>query len=79
MMLQSCYAIFATSILNSVRFHCFPTHDELEKEPGLLLGIKFRGYAKGEAKQQPAIWIDFLTRKKYVKRFCLGNIKYNED
>ena len=36
MMLQSCYAVFATSlfcILNSVSFHCFLSHVELEKEP----------------------------------------------
>ena len=32
MMLQSCYAVFATSILNSVSFHCFLAHVELEKE-----------------------------------------------
>ena len=31
-MLQSCYAVFATSILNSVSFHCFLAHVELEKE-----------------------------------------------
>ena len=33
----------------------------------LLLGIKFRGHAKEEAKQQPATWMDFLTRKKTLK------------
>ena len=32
MMLQSCYAVFATSILNSVSFHCFLAPVELEKE-----------------------------------------------
>ena len=33
MMLQSCYAVFATSIFNnSVSFHCFLAHVELEKE-----------------------------------------------
>ena len=32
MMLESCYAVFATSILNSVSFHCFLAHVELEKE-----------------------------------------------
>ena len=32
MMLQSCYAVFATSVLSSVSFHCFLAHDELEKE-----------------------------------------------
>ena len=32
MMLQGCYAVFATSILNSVSFHCFLAHVELEKE-----------------------------------------------
>ena len=33
----------------------------------LLPGIKFRGHAKEEAKQQPATWMDFLTRKKTLK------------
>ena len=51
MMLESCYAVFATSILNSVGFHCFLAHVELEKNSFLLLGIKFRGHAKEEAKQ----------------------------
>ena len=32
MMLQSCYAIFATSILSSVSFHCFLAHVELEND-----------------------------------------------
>ena len=32
MMMQSCYAVFATSILSSVSFHCFLAHVELEKE-----------------------------------------------
>ena len=32
MMLQSCYAVFASSILNSVSFHYFLAHFELEKE-----------------------------------------------
>ena len=65
MMLQSCYAVFATSILNSVSFHCFLAHIELEKDRAfLLLGSKFRGHAKEDAKQQPATWMDFLTRKK---------------
>ena len=32
MMLQSCYAVFATSILSSVTFHRFLAHVELEKE-----------------------------------------------
>ena len=34
------------------------------KKSFLLLGIKIRGYAKEEAKQQPATQMDFLTRKK---------------
>ena len=34
------------------------------KKTFLLLAIKFRGHAKEEAKQQPATWMDFLTRKK---------------
>ena len=57
-MLKSCYAVFATSILSSVSFHCFLAHDELEKG-SFLLGIKFRCHAKEEAKQQPAMRIDF--------------------
>ena len=32
MMLQSCYAVFATSILNSVSFHFFLAHVELDEE-----------------------------------------------
>ena len=32
MMLQRCYADFATSIVNSVNFHCSLAHVELEKE-----------------------------------------------
>ena len=32
MMLQSCYAVFAHSILNFVSFNCFLVHVELEKE-----------------------------------------------
>ena len=43
-------AVFATSILSSVSFHCFLAH----VERFLLFGIKFRGHAKEEAKQQPA-------------------------
>ena len=34
------------------------------KKSFLLLGIKFCGHAKEEAKQQPDTWMDFLTRKK---------------
>ena len=32
MMLQSCHAVFETSILSSVSFHRFLAHVELEKE-----------------------------------------------
>ena len=32
MMLQSCYAVFATSILSSVSLNHFLAHVELEKE-----------------------------------------------
>ena len=63
MTLQSCYAVFATSILSSVRFHSVLAHVELEKDL-LLLGIKFRRYAKEEAKQQRVTWMEFLTWKK---------------
>ena len=52
MMLQSCCTVCATSILSSaVRIHSTLAHVELEKEL-LLLGIKFRRYAKEEANQQ---------------------------
>ena len=68
MMLQSCYAVFATSILSSVTFHRFLAHVNWKKS-FLLLGIKFRGHAKEEAKQQPATWMDFLTRKKLRQKF----------
>ena len=55
MMLQSCYAVFATSVLSSVSFHRFLAHVELEKRAFCCFqGIKFRGHAKEEAKQQPA-------------------------
>ena len=65
MMLQSCYAVFATSILSSVSFiFTVFLHMLNWKKSFLLLGIKFRGHAKEEAKQQPATWMDFLTRKK---------------
>ena len=37
MMLQSCYAVFATSILSSVNFHRFLAHVELEKQLGRIL------------------------------------------
>ena len=70
MMLQSCCTVSATSILRSaVRFHSALAHVELEKEL-LLLGIKFRRYAKEEENQQRVTWMDFLTRKKnYAKIF----------
>ena len=69
MMLQSCYAVFATSISSSVSFHRFLGHVELEEEFCCMLRIKFRGHAKEEAKQQPATWMDFLTRKKLRQKF----------
>ena len=69
MMLQSCYAVFATSILSSVSFHRFLAHVLNWKKSFLLLGIKFRDHAKEEAKQQPAKWMDFLTRKKLRYKF----------
>ena len=65
-MLQSCCAVFTTSILSSFRFHSVLGHVELEKS-FWLLGIKFHGYAKEEAKQQPATRMDFLTRKKNTR------------
>ena len=71
MMLQSCYAVFATSILNSVRFHCFLALVELEKE--LFAGWNQVPWPwKGRTKQQPATWMDFITRKKkYAKKLYL--------
>ena len=43
------------------------------KKSFLLLEIKFRGRAKEEAKQQPATWMDFLTRKNnYAKKLYLA-------
>ena len=66
-MLQSCYAVFTTSILNSVSLTVFLLMLNWKKS-FKLLGIKFRGHAKEEAKQQPATRMDFLTRKKkYAK------------
>ena len=69
MMLQSCYAVFATSISSSVSFHRFLAHVELEEEFCCMLEIKVRGHAKEKAKQQPATWMDFLTRKKLRQKF----------
>ena len=66
MMLQSCYAVFATSILNSVSFTVFLLMLNWKKS-FLLLEIKFRDHAKEEAKQQPVTWMDFLTRKKEIR------------
>ena len=64
MMLQSCCTVCATSILSSaVCIHSALAHVELEKKL-LLIGIKFRHYAKEEANQQRVTWMDFLTRKK---------------
>ena len=34
------------------------------------LGIKFRGHTKEEAKQQPAIWMNFITRQKKYAKNC---------
>ena len=64
MMLQSCYAVFATSILSSVEALTVFLLMLKWKKSFLLLGIKFCGHAKEEAKHQPATWTDFLTRKK---------------
>ena len=45
------------------------------KKSFLLLGIKFRGHTKEEAKQQSATWVDFLTRKKYAKKNIPSHIR----
>ena len=63
MMLQSCYAVFATSILDSVSFHFFLAHVELEKKLFAACNQVTRP-CKEEAKQQLATWMKFLTRKK---------------
>ena len=68
-MLQSCYAVFTTSILNSVSLTVFLLM--LNWKKGFkLLGINFRGHAKEEGKQQPATRMDFLTRKKSTLKNC---------
>ena len=45
------------NLLSSVSFHRFLAHVELEQKL-FAVGIKFRGHAKEEAKQQPATWMD---------------------
>ena len=44
------------------------------KKSFLLFGIKFRGHAKEEAKQQLATWIDFPTRKKNTLKIIPSHI-----
>ena len=71
MMLQSCYAVFANSILNSVSFDCFLSHVKLEKEllaawNQVLWPCKRRsktttGYMDGPSNQE----------KKYAKKLYL--------
>ena len=63
MMLQSCYAVFATSILNSVSFHCFLAHVELEKEL-FVAWNQVPWPCKGRSKTRTCYVMDFLTRKK---------------
>ena len=59
MMLQSCYTVFATSIYDSVSFHRFLAHVELEKEL-FAAWNQVPWPCKGKAKQEPATWMDFL-------------------
>ena len=45
------------------------------KKSFLLLGIKFRGHAKEEAKQQPSTRMDFLTGKKNTLKIISFHIR----
>ena len=68
MMLQSCYAVFATSILDSVSFHCFLAHVELEKELFASWNQVLWPCKAGKKQiKQPASWMDYLTRKNKIR------------
>ena len=75
MMLQSCYAVFATSILDSVSFICFLAHVELEKTLFVASNQVARP-CKEEAKQQPATWMEFLTRKKKIRSKIIPHLTF---
>ena len=71
MTLQSCYAVFATSILNSVCFHCFLAHVELEKD--LFAACNQVPWpCKGRSKTTTG-YMDGLSNqeKKYAKKLYL--------
>ena len=71
MMLQSCYAVFATSILNSVSFHCFLAHVELEKEL-FAAWNQVPWPCQGRSKTATVYMDGLLTRKKkYAKKLYL--------
>ena len=71
MILQSCYTVFASSILNSVSVHYFLAHFELEKE-------RFAAWnqvpwpCKGRSKSTTG-YMDGLSNqeKKYAKKLYL--------
>ena len=66
MLLQSCYAVFATSLLNCVSFHCFLARVELENEL-IAAWNQILWPCKGtEAKQQSATWMEFLTMQEKI-------------
>ena len=75
MMLESCYAVFATSILNSVSFHCFLPHVELEKEP-FTAWNQVPGSCKGISKTTTS-YMDGLSNqeKKYAKQYIPSHIR----
>ena len=67
MMLQSCYAVFATSILNFVSFHCFLAHVELEKE--LFAAWNQVPWPCKERSKTATVYVDGLSnqKKKYIR------------
>ena len=75
MMLQRCYAVFATSILNSVSFHCFLAHVELEKEL-FAAWNQVPWPCKGRSKTTTG-YMDGLSdqEKKYAKKIIPSPIR----
>ena len=71
MMLQSCCAVLATSILSSVSFHCFLAHVELEKEL-FAAWNQVPWPCKGRSKTTTG-YMDGLSNqeKKYAKKLYL--------
>ena len=67
MMLQSCYAVSATSILNSVSFHCFLAPVELEKEL-FAAWSQVPWPCKEKAKQQPGYMAGFSINQQKKKK-----------